>query len=488
MIKIYNKSIFILLLCARKEMCSKSFYYVEKSENNNGSEEKNMDNSKLSLREKICYGAGDVSANLIYTTASTYLIFFWTTVYGISAAATATLSLAVGIWDAVFNPVMGIIADRTKSRWGSYRPWLLWGSVPLGIFSTLCFMTPKLGDGGKLVWAYVVFFGMKSFFSAVNVPYGVMRNVMTPDISERMSLSTYKNMGSDVANIFGAYCLLPLVTFLGKGVETDGYFKAAALLGVIGFACLMLTFAGCKERLVQPKENMPLRESVRSLKGNKAAVIMMLVMLVMNTAVIFKFGFNAYYCAYYLNNEAVIGITAAIAFAVGLVSKPLVPIVSDKIGKKGTLIFGCFIMIADGGVFYFGGVSVAAVYLGAVLFGLTLTFTFTPIWGMVPDSIEYGEWTSGVRAPGFIYSTATFANKLGVAISGWLIGVVLAATGFDGMAEVQAASVAPAVQIAMTAVLVVGGIVTIVLLIPYDLNSEKYDKIMKEIADRKNAA
>lgn len=215
---------------------------------------------------------------------------------------------------------------------------------------------------------------------------------------------------------------------------------------------------------------------------------MMLVMLVMNTAVIFKFGFNAYYCAYYLNNEAVIGITAAIAFAVGLVSKPLVPIVSDKIGKKGTLIFGCFIMIADGGVFYFGGVSVAAVYLGAVLFGLTLTFTFTPIWGMVPDSIEYGEWTSGVRAPGFIYSTATFANKLGVAISGWLIGVVLAATGFDGMAEVQAASVVPAVQIAMTAVLVVGGIVTIVLLIPYDLSTEKYDKIVKEIADRKNAS
>ena len=168
---------------------------------------------KLGMKEKICYGAGDVSANLIYTTASTYLIYFWTTVYGISAAATATLSLVVGIWDAVFNPIMGLVADRTKSKWGRYRPWLLWGSIPLAIFSVLCFMTPSMGDGGKLVWAYVMFFGMKTFFTAVNVPYGVMCNVMTQDIKERMSLSTFKNMGSDVANIFGSYCLLPLVLF-----------------------------------------------------------------------------------------------------------------------------------------------------------------------------------------------------------------------------------------------------------------------------------
>lgn len=446
-----------------------------------------MDNGKLTVREKVCYGLGDVSANLIYTTASTYLIFFWTTVYGISAAATATLSLVVGLWDAVFNPIMGIIADKTRSRWGSYRPWLLWGSVPLAVFSTLCFLTPSLGDGGKLAWAYVAFFGMKTFFSVVNVPYGVLCNVMTPDITERMSLSTYKNMGSDVANIFGSYCLPPLVLLFGRGIETEGYFKTAILLAVIGFICLMLTFTGCKERLAQPRETMPLRESVKALKGNKAAVIMLLVMFVMNTAVIFKFSFNAYYCAYYLNNEAIIGITAAIAFAAGLISKPFVPAVSKRIGKKGALILGCIIMIADGIVFYFGGVSTFAVYLGAVLFGFTLTFTFTPIWGMVPDSIEYGEWSSGVRAPGFIYSTATFANKLGVSVSGWLVGVILAATGFDGMAEVQAASVAPAIQTAMTAVLIIGAVVTIVLLIPYDLSVEKYNKIMKEIEEKRKA-
>lgn len=443
-------------------------------------------NEKLSFREKLCYGAGDVSANLIYTTASTYLIFFWTTVYGISAASTATLSLAAGVWDAIFNPIMGVIADRTRSKWGSYRPWLLWASVPLTIFSTLCFMTPSLGDGGKLAFAYAAFFGMKTFFSAVNVPYGVMCNVMTPDIKERMSLSTFKNMGSDVANIFGAYCLLPLVTLLGKGIETDGYLKAAALLGIIGFACLMLTFIGCKERLVQPKEAMPISESVKALKGNKAAIIMALVMIVMNTAVIFKFGFNAFYCSIYLQNEEIIGITAAIAFAVGLITKPLVPVVSNRIGKKRTLIIGCVIMALDGIVFYFGGVSTTAVYLGAILFGCTLTFTFTPIWGMAPDSIEYGEWSSGIRAPGFIYSTITFANKIGVAVSGWLIGTVLAATGYDGMAAVQPAGVASAVQLSMTVVLVAGAVITVILLIPYDLSQEKYDMIRKEIEDRKN--
>ena len=441
---------------------------------------------KLGMKEKICYGAGDVSANLFYTTASTYLIYFWTTVYGISAAATATLSLVVGIWDAVFNPIMGLVADRTKSKWGRYRPWLLWGSIPLAIFSVLCFMTPSMGDGGKLVWAYVMFFGMKTFFTAVNVPYGVMCNVMTQDIKERMSLSTFKNMGSDVANIFGSYCLLPLVLFFGKGEQTQGYFKAAALLAVIGFLCLMSTFLGCKERVVQnEKETMSLAQSVKALKGNRAAWVMILVMLIMNTAVIFKFAWNSFYCEFYLGNPGIIGITAAIAFAVGLLSKPLVPVVSNKIGKKNTLIAGCIILILNGITFWFGGDNVAMVYVGAVLFGLTLTFTFTPIWGMVPDSIEYGEWSSGIRAPGFIYATATFANKLGVAISGWLVGVVLAATGFDGTAAAQAAGVAPAIRMAMTAVLVAGGILTIIALIPYDLTAEKYDKMLEEIQDRK---
>lgn len=443
--------------------------------------------NKIRFKEKVCYGLGDISANLIYTTAQTYLIFFWTTVYGISAAATATLSLVVGIWDAVFNPIMGVIADKTRSKWGSYRPWLLWGSVPLAIFSVLCFMTPDFGDGGKLVWAYVVFFCSKTFFSVVNLPYGVMCNVMTPDIKERMSLSTFKNLGSDIGSIFGAYFLLPLVMFLGRGIETEGYLKAAVVLGIAGFICLLFTFFGCKERLVQPKETIKLSKSFQSLKGNKAAIIMILVMFVLCVVVVFKFGFNAYYCAYYLNDNGIIGATAAIAFAVGFISKPFVPAVSNKFGKKGALIIGCIICIIDGVIFYFGGMSRAMVYLGAVFFGLTLTFTFTPIWGMVPDSIEYGEWSSGIRAPGFVYSTATFANKLGTAVAGWLIGVILATAGFDGMAQVQAASVAPAIRIAMTAVLVIGAVLAIILLIPYDLSETKYKEITKEIEERKKA-
>ena len=245
----------------------------------------------------------------------------------------------------------------------------------------------------------------------------------------------------------------------------------------------MSTFLGCKERVVQnEKETMSLAQSVKALKGNRAAWVMILVMLIMNTAVIFKFAWNSFYCEFYLGNPGIIGITAAIAFAVGLLSKPLVPVVSNKIGKKNTLIAGCIILILNGITFWFGGDNVAMVYVGAVLFGLTLTFTFTPIWGMVPDSIEYGEWSSGIRAPGFIYATATFANKLGVAISGWLVGVVLAATGFDGTAAAQAAGVAPAIRMA---VLVAGGILTIIALIPYDLTAEKYDKMLEEIQDRK---
>ena len=444
-----------------------------------------MENDKLSVKEKVCYGLGDVSANLIYTTAQTYLIFFWTTVYGISAETTATISLVVGIWDAIFNPIMGVVADKTRSRWGSYRPWLLWGSVPLIVFSVLCFTTPNFGTTGKVVWAYLMFFGTKTLFSVVNLPYGVLCNVMTPNITERMSLSTYKNMGSDVGSIFGAYCLLPLVTILGKGVETDGDFKASVILGVIGFICLLFTFFGCRERLVQPKEPMPLKEAVKALKGNKAAILMILIMFVMCVVVVFKFGFNAYYCSYYLNDKSIIGITAAISFAVGFISKPLVPIVSAKLGKKGALIVGCVICALDGIIFWFGGMSKMMVYLGAVFFGLTLTFTFTPIWGMVPDSIEYGEWSSGVRAPGFIYSTGTFANKLGTAVAGWMIGVILSATGFDGMAAVQAATVAPAIRVAMATVLVIGAIITILLLLPYDLSVEKYDQIMREIEERK---
>lgn len=217
---------------------------------------------KLKLRERIAYSMGDVSANLLATFISSFAIWFYTEIDGINAMAVGTMCLIANIWDAVNDPMMGFIVDHGKvTKHGTYKPWIRRAAIPIAIFFVLQFTVPSLGMTGKLIWVYVTYIGTDMLFTVINVPYGVLNNLMTSDIDERTVLSTFRNIGSNVGSLIVTYGTVPLVAFFGAGNDAKGYQRTAILFAVISTVALYILFYGVKERLEPAKPDLKIKET-----------------------------------------------------------------------------------------------------------------------------------------------------------------------------------------------------------------------------------
>lgn len=441
-----------------------------------------MKNEKIKLREKIAYSMGDVSANLLATFIASYAMFFYTEVYGLSAMAVGTMFLVANIWDAIDDPMWGYLSDRRKpSKNGAYRPWIKWAAIPIGVFFVLQFSCPNLGMTGKLIWAYVTYIGTDILFTVINIPYGTLNNVMTDDINERTVLSTFRNIGSNIGSLAVSYGTVPLVLLLGAGNDAIGYQKTAILFAIISTVALFWLYFGTKERLQPAKHNIKVRDMYKAIFHNKQALCLVASMFFFNTVVNFKFAYNIYYCVVYMDRKDLTGIIGSLAFFVAMISLIMVPKLTEKFGKKNMLIIGGAAYVLDGVVFLIGGHSVVMLYISAILFGLCLTLSFPILWGAIPDTVEYGEWKTGVRAPGSVYSACTFANKLAQGVSGWLVGIVLTWINYVPGAPAQTQQVVNGVYWSNALVLIVGGILGALVVIPYKLNKQMFDKIVSDL-------
>lgn len=441
---------------------------------------------KLKLGEKIAYSMGDVSANLLATFIASYAIYFYTEIDGISAMAVGTMCLVANIWDAVNDPMMGFIVDKGKpTKHGTYRPWIRRAAIPIAILFVLQFTCPDLGQGGKLVWAYVTYIGVDMLFTVINVPYGVLNNVMTEDMNERTVLSTFRNIGSNIGSLLVTYATIPLVAYFGAGDDAQGYQRTAILFAVISTAALFWLFYGVKERLEPAKPDLRLKETYQSILHNKPALCLVISMFFFNTTVNFKFAYNIYYCVVYVGRKDLVGIIGSLVFFVAMLSLVVVPKMTEKLGKRGMLLFGGGFYALTGIVFLLGTKSVLMLYVTAVMFGLCLTFSFPILWGTIPDAVEYGEWRTGVRAPGSVYSACTFANKLAQGVSGWLVGVVLTVIGYVPGAKQQAEHAVNGIYWSNAAVLIIGGLLGAAAVIPYALDKKTYDGILAELEERR---
>jgi sugar (glycoside-pentoside-hexuronide) transporter len=225
---------------------------------------------KLSIKEKVGYSLGDLSANLVFQTLMMFLLVFYTDVFGISPKAAGTVILVGGILGACFNPVMGAIADRTQTRWGKFRPWVLWTAVPFGIMAWLTFSTPDLGENGKIAYAFITYFFLVIAYSANNLPYAALSGVMTGDMVERTSLSSFRFVAVMVAQFSSQVLLLPLVFILGNGDEPLGFKKAIGIFAVVAVVFFVITFLTTKERIKpSPQQKTPLRQDLKDLTRNK---------------------------------------------------------------------------------------------------------------------------------------------------------------------------------------------------------------------------
>ncbi|PRX92048.1 MFS transporter [Paraburkholderia sp. BL25I1N1] len=385
----------------------------------------------LRLSEKIGYGLGDFASNLIFNSVNTYLMFFYTEKFGLAAAAASTLLFVARFWDALVDPVVGTICDRTQTRWGKFRPYLLFVPVPIAVVALLAYSTPDLASGGKLVWAYVTYISLMTLYSAINIPYGAMPAAITSDPLARAQLTTYRMIFAFGGGIIVNLVTLPIVHWFG-GDSARGYQLAItflALLAIIGYwACFGLT----KERVTHQPEHKPeIRRDLSTVFASRPWWIL----LIMGGAM-FSFSLFPFYCGMYYIKYVFLDESAASTFF--------------TVATCG-MLFGAVLNMTLVQLFDRRRLAIAAGIWGAV-FSMTLSFVApghalalnvnifleliaigvgAPVlWAMVGDCADYVELSSGRRVVALTASSVSFAMKLGSGIGGGLVGYALTHYGY----------------------------------------------------------
>ncbi len=456
------------------------------------------------LSEKIGYGLGDMSSSMFWKIFSYYLPFFYSNVFGLSLEHAALLLLITKLWDAVSDPMMGIIADRTRSRWGRYRPYLLWIAIPFAVVGVLTFTTPDWGEGAKLVWAYVTYILMMTVYTAINVPYGAMLGVMTDSPEERTVFSSFRMFfaygGSFVAlALFEPLCNLFRDHF--SATEPQAWQWTMMLIGTLCALLFFACFALTRER-VQPQES-PKEEGSTILRDAKALVkngpwwVLLgaaIAALLFNSirggaaAYFFKdvvgdslplFGNVLFSCALFLA-------VGEIANMVGVV---LAVPVAKHLGKKWTYILAMVASALLSVLFYWAPATPAGCWMMLLLQTLISIFagmTFPLLWSMYADVADYAEYRFGSSSTGLIFSSSSMAQKFGGAFGSALILWLLAAYGYDtGSDAVQQVEALDGLRMLMSWIPAAGCALAALIVLLYPLGEKRLEEISSLLAERR---
>jgi len=460
---------------------------------------------KLRLREKIGYGFGDAASSMFWKLFSMYLMFFYTDIFGIPAAAVGTMFLLTRIWDAAFDPFVGILGDRTETRWGKFRPYLLWVAVPFAIIGVLTFTTPSLDAGGKLIYAYVTYSLMMMIYSLINVPYASLLGVMTADGKERTTLATFRFIFAFGGSLVVLAAAEPLVGLFSKtGGATPnlqrGWQMTAAVFAVLAAILFWFTFAWTRERIKPVSEQTSLKHDLADLCKNKPWFIL----LGAGIATIFfnsiRDGAAIYYFKYYLRTNDAFTLPAlkltigwsSLYFVLGqaanIVGVILAKPVSDRIGKKNT--FFAAMLSATIFSFFVYGLSPDSVALVLVLqcfISASAGFVFPLLWSMYADTADYSEWATGRRATGLVFSASSMSQKfgwtLGGAFAGWLLGYY----GFQANVA-QNSNTQTGIRMMVSIYPALGALVSAAFMLIYPLKESFLNSIETELAARRSAA
>ena len=385
--------------------------------------------TKLSVKEKIGYGLGDTASHFVWDMVGFWILIFYTDTFGISAAAAGTIMLIARFWDMLSDPLMGVIADRTNTRWGKFRPYILWMALPYSILAVLTFSTPDLGATGKVIYAGVTYLLLMTVFTAINLPYSSLGAVMTSDSYERAGLNSYRFIFAFAGQLIVTGTALYLATYLGKGNMAKGYQYTLMLFAAISFILFMITFKTTRERVRPPSQQQKnLEEDIKNLFRNRPWVILFFVGIISFVMFAMQNLSIAYYFKYYIGNEQSVqlfNVIGTIALIAGIpLSKPL----AKRFGKRNvyvasSLISGMFFIL----LYLPGNDNIYSIYILNVLAKFTYAPAVPLLWTMLADTADYSEWKFGRRATGLVFSAATFAQKagwgIGGALAGWLLAV-----------------------------------------------------------------
>jgi GPH family glycoside/pentoside/hexuronide:cation symporter len=479
---------------------------------------------KISVFEKIGYSLGDFAANLVFQTLITYLAYFYTDIYGLKNTDASIIMLSVGLIAAfIFNPIIGILADRTRSKWGKFRPWILFTAIPLGVIALLAFSTPHFSYKGKLIYAAVTYTFLLLMYASSNLPYAALSGVLTGDMGERNSISSYRFVAVMVAQFFVQVFMLPIIEYAGKGDKAVGIEAVMTWLAAIGTVMLLITFFTTRERIIpRLEQKSSIKDDLSDLAKNRPWLIMLILTILVFITLAMKGGAYVYYFNNYVDKQALtdlisplisdlsaIGITffgsdpvaagfglfnagGIIFMIVGIsFSKGL----ADKYGKRDVYKYGLltatiFVLI----FIFFKPDNVILMFVSQILHGFSYGITIPILWAMIADVADYSEWRTNRRATAIIFSAMMVGLKTGLSIGGALVAWILGLYGYipiqsavAGQAIIQPDTVAAGAKMLVSIYPSIPFLLSVGLLFFYVIDKKMEVKIELELKARRES-
>ncbi|NNC99731.1 MAG: MFS transporter [Gammaproteobacteria bacterium] len=448
---------------------------------------------KLSITEKVGYGLGDMASNFYMGFFGLFLLYYYTDVFGISPAAAGTMLLVTKIIDAISDPAMGLIADRTNSRWGKYRPYLLWMAIPYALLGYLLFLGPDFSNTGKIIFAYVTYSLVMLAYTAINVPYSALLAVISPSAEERTKATQYRFVCASLGTLVVGAFATPLVNWFGGDNELLGFRLTIVLFAILSVLLYWITFATTRERVKPKIHNSSVREDFSALLDNPSWVVLVFTGILVVVGLITRFASLIFYSKYYLNDDGstifLIFDATALLTSCGLIGQLIGALVTPALVSRFekhhlvsfmnithvALLGLCFVIPPEN-----FALIVLVHSLGIFTFGVIITLLFS----MYTDCAEFGEWRTGKHTAGLIVSASMFSLKFGSAVGGALPAFILAGFGFVAN-EVQTDTALTGIRLMFNALPAVFFLTAGLLIMKYRIDRATLNQVEKELAERR---
>ncbi|WP_394200528.1 MFS transporter [Shewanella waksmanii] len=443
----------------------------------------------LSLKEKAGYALGDMASNFYWRVFDLFLFIFYTDVFGLAPAAVGTMMLVTRIIDAVSDPFMGALADRTQTRWGKFRPYLLWGILPITAAGVLTFTVPDVSEPGKLIWAYATYIFMMLAYTFINVPYGALMGVITGNSQQRTTLTSFRFIGAFSGGTLVAYLTPELVDLFGGRDEALGWQLTMMFYGVLASCLFAISFFTTKERISPPaKQSSPVKQDLIDLSQNKPWLVLFSLALIIMLTISLRGSSGTFYFKYYVERSDLIGAFSMVYMLSLAVGAAITPLLTRYIDKKRLLMWLMIIVTVLSTLFYWVPADqIAWMFALQIGIGLCLGPKSPLVFSMYADSADYSQWRTGRRATAMIFSAASFSQKLGGALAGGMIGWMLATMGYVANTE-QSADSQQGIVWLMTLLPALFALISVFIIRLYPLNNSKMDSIQQDLFVQQNKA
>lgn len=444
---------------------------------------------KIGVREKLAYGCGDLASNLVMVLTGTYISFFYTDALGLNVGVVGTLILISRFFDGFTDIIMGFIMDKTKSKHGKARAWMLWLAIPFGVCTALLTMVPNLGNVGKYIYVFISYNVVTTFlYTAINIPYGALNSLMTRDQTQRETINVFRMTMAQIGGLIINALTLPFVNAVGGSTNQSAWMIVSTVYGILAALLFLLCFAKTKERVNVVSDEDRKIGFIKTLKlmiKNDAWLLICAIWVVNILGMAIGMGVGVYYAKYILHNEAYFGFLAVIQQGVSIVLMAMMMPFVKRFGKRNVALVGTIISLISQLLIIVNPASFSWLVVCNIVKGIGSAPLMATLFAMMADSIEYGHWKTGVRIEGTLYSATTFGAKVGGGVGMVVATTVLGMAGYNGALAVQSESALRAISNLYIYAPIIFLVILPILYCFYKLDKQ-YPQVIKELTEREN--